>query len=105
MIKRAPLGACGPMPRPSRVCTWPLLIALTQEAVQPPPPVRAPLPSRCTVPLVTPAWEKLDLESSADMAAWPENSLSVPEARNHRFFVQDMREFAESVAPWEGHGL
>ena len=49
------------------------------------------------VPVVSPAWEEI---APGGSGAWPPGALAVPDERNHRFFVREMREFPDSVAPW-----
>ena len=100
-IPRAPLTACGPMPRVSRACTWPTLLVnqCNVDEVEPLAQV-----TRHAVPVVTPAWEAL--KSSVDSAAasadsWADQPLELSEAYNNRFFVHEMEDdeffFVESA--------
>ena len=117
VIPRAPLTACSATPRPSRSCTWPLLLAPSGSADRPPiASASARLIDTATchaVPEVSPAWEAIaalsDDDSEADAAGnsdsrsgggasnaqsggW-QGALVVPELRNNGFFVRSMDEF------------
>ena len=104
--RREPYDACGPVPRPSRVCTWPSLMELPTDAK-----ARAALDKACAsardamkceaVPRVdaTP-WQPIQgagegSEAGTSGARWV--ALPVPEARNHRFFVASLKEFREQI--------
>ena len=123
--KRRPLGACGPIPRATRACSWPSSLAIPAALRTTDLPAATSIAVPRAVPVVEAPWqnleeqEDLDLESEveeerngrvheaplhdakeAEMdaanAAW-EGRLEVPEARNHRFFVGGLCEFREQL--------
>ena len=110
-LRRAPLSACGPMPRASRSCTWPTLLALDgrddvsrgyARGVGECPPSQ---PTQHTIPEVSPAWEEVtdqitDVPGRSEHDGWvmrragssdaPSRGTSllrVPDERNNHFFV------------------
>ena len=110
--RRAPLTACGPMPRASRACTWPTLIAEDADATSahdasahatstPPLSVPQSVPTRHTVAEVRPAWQALPPArpparppaGGGGHEPWAGRPLTVPEQRNNHFFVRGMGEF------------
>ena len=100
-LPRAPLRACGPMPRASRACTWPTTLA-------PDPPngdgcnggggvsgggsAAVVKPTRHPVVEVTQPWENVQ-PVRGDDDAWAAAQLAIPEQRNNLYFVRGMHEF------------
>ena len=97
VVKRPPLGACAAVPRPSRKCTWPKLLAPSGGGGGGGP---APTPRRLPVHRVPDPWEALPAARAA-RDPWA-GRLAVPEARNHRFFVRTMAEFRRQLVPQQG---
>ena len=85
------------MPRPTRSCTWPSLIAL--RADDDGGARRRRRPTRHTVPRVAAPWERIDGGGggAAGDATWAGRTLEPPEGRNHRFWVKSMGEFREQM--------
>ena len=92
--RRAPLDACGPMPRPSRSCTWPDTLAMPHPESPVTPSwggVLRPVPRLDASP-----WEQLQggpAEGEDAVAdAWA-GRLELPAARDCRFFVARLNGF------------
>ena len=96
VARRPRYSACARMPRATRACTWPTVLAnspLTDAAEA----AAISLPTRHLVPLVCPAWEGVPAASgaaAADEDPWAAHGLHVPEERNNHYFVRGMHEFA-----------
>ena len=60
VCRRRPLDACGPLPRPTRSCTWPSLIALRADDDAAALGAAAAPPTRHAVPRVAAPWERID---------------------------------------------
>ena len=108
--KRRPLGACGPLPRATRACTWPSSLAIPEALRAAEMPSAQSIAVPRAVPSVVGPWESVreeeggeeeevggeeDQGQAAD-AAW-EGRLELPEARNHRFFVSGLEEFRQQL--------
>ena len=111
IVRREPLGACGPVPRPTRTCTWPRL--LTAAAATPAAAAQAAGAAtsarRVAVPRIEAPWEEVPPTApdgsggtGPEEEADPWSCLEIPEARNHRFFLRDMAEFREQLLPSGG---
>jgi len=100
VCRRRPLDACGPLPRPTRSCTWPSLIALRADDDAAALGAAAAPPTRHAVPRVAAPWERIDGGGgggAAGDATWAGRTLEPPEGRNHRFWVKSMGEFREQM--------
>ena len=93
MLALASLAACGPMPRASRACTWPALLAIDEPDQAPADEELLAPPVRHQVPEVSPAWELVPPPGSGAEDAWMDQRLQPPEARNNHWFVRGMDEF------------
>jgi len=122
---RRPLGACGPMPRQTRCCTWPSKLdvprALSEASIA---AARSATICHSVPSISTNPWERFgpgeavrgrgrvaagragkprvkpsgcsDLPTAPDDDVW-RGQLQIPEARNHRFFVSTLAEFREAL--------
>ena len=106
VCRRRPLDACGPLPRPTRSCTWPSLIALRADDDAAALGAAAAPPTRHAVPRVAAPWERIDGRGggaagggggAAGDDTWAGRTLEPPEGRNHRFWVKSMGEFREQM--------
>ena len=111
IVRREPLGACGPVPRPTRTCTWPRLLTAATAAPTAAAQAAGAATSarRVAVPRVEAPWEAVppaapDGSGGAVPAEEedPWSGLEIPEARNHRFFLRSMAEFREQLLPSGG---
>ena len=93
-LPRAPLRACGPMPRASRACTWPTTLAPDQPNGEIGESAAALRPTRHPVVEVTQPWEEVrPAAARGDDDAWAAAQLAIPEQRNNLYFVRGMHEF------------
>ena len=105
------------MPRPTRTCTWPRLLAAAAPAAAAAVQAAgsASTARRVAVPRVEAPWEAVAQavkpaapggtgrdSGQGEEAADPWRGLEIPEARNHRFFVRHMAEFREQLLPSGG---
>ena len=96
MLPRAPLTACGPLPRASRACTWPALLELGGAPPEP-RPEPAGEATREAVAVVSPAWETVPSPAPAHggggRGGGARESLSpldLPCERDNHYFVRSI---------------
>ncbi|KAL1496905.1 hypothetical protein AB1Y20_014484 [Prymnesium parvum] len=87
-VRRPPLSACAPTPRPSRRCTWPATLALPPGGGGAGAEAEAVREEVC---VVSPAWEEVEAAPAGAAEAW--QGLRVPEAIDNHFFVRGMDDF------------
>jgi len=102
--RRTMYGACGPVPRPTRGCSWPARLSIPEGVnQQEEPPHTAKF---FQVPTVSSnPWERvpdmpggissLPLAKSNLSEEWA--TLTLPESRKHGFFVSELSEFREAL--------
>ena len=102
--RRQPYDACGPVPRPSKTCTWPTHLALPtgkkagaviKEMEDACAEARKTAVCKAVPRLDGSPWQRIKGAGEGSSDGW--SGLAVPEARNHRFFVASLAEFKEQI--------